>query len=293
MELMDCCVKVESHLKYHYSLCRIVQVSKCTHVSKEEADHLTKSITDNFSHDIAHYSRHGQLSYETGVYDLEHRSAQELFLRNERRMKLKEELLSQQGDWPDILNGIKDPMNCTFSQDYIYKGVAILDAEGNKCKLRTAKDVARIILAQARGWNRRYNQLKEQLIVKGFIPPFRSLKIESQLLIDDFVDNMIVKSAVAERCARIYADCNPRPDYNRMKQERRSSLVRFMNISRPVEELVKESPCWCAAQEYINCGTTTSLFGYKVSTVEATAELIYLKLYLNVRSNSKKRKATE
>lgn len=85
-------------------------------------------------------------------------------------------------------------MNCTFSQDYIYKGVAVLDAEGNKCKLRTAKDVARIILAQARGWNRRYNQLKEELVWKGFLPPFKSLKIESQLLIDDFVDNMIVVS---------------------------------------------------------------------------------------------------
>jgi hypothetical protein len=90
--------------------------------------------------------------------------------------------------------GIKDPMNCTFSQDYIYKGVAVLDAEGNKCKLRTAKDVARIILAQAHGWNRRCNQLKEELALKGFAPPFSNLKLESQLLIDDFIDNMIVVS---------------------------------------------------------------------------------------------------
>lgn len=85
-------------------------------------------------------------------------------------------------------------MTCVFSQDYIYKGVAILDAEGNKCKLRTAKDVARIILAQARGWNRRYDQLKDELAKKQFEPPFKRLKIESQLLIDDFVDNMIVVS---------------------------------------------------------------------------------------------------
>ncbi|KAK3751530.1 hypothetical protein QZH41_019423 [Actinostola sp. cb2023] len=294
---------------------RLVQISKCNHVSKEEASHLTKSITDNFSHDISHYSRHGQLSLETGVYDLEHRSAQELFMRNERRMKLKEEIQSQRADWPNILHGIKDPMSCTFSQDYIYKGVAVLDAEGNKCKLRTAKDVARIILAQARGWNRRYNQLKDELVLKGFVPPFSNLKIESQLLIDDFVDNMIVvrgdhivactasevadriaviqglaeeqKSVVAERCARIYADCNPRPDYNGMKQDRRSSLVRHMNLKLPVEELVRETSCWCAAQEYINCGTTTSLFGYKVNTLEAAATLIKLKLELRDCKNTK------
>lgn len=88
-----------------FSIPRIVQVSKCTHVSKEEASQLIKSIKEHFNHDIAHYSRHGQLSLETGVYDLEHRSAQELFLRNERRMKLREELESQKDDWPDILKG--------------------------------------------------------------------------------------------------------------------------------------------------------------------------------------------
>jgi hypothetical protein len=102
-----CCsflIHIKSDL-LSFAVSRIVQVSKCTHVSNEEASQLIKSIKENFNHDIAHYSRHGQLSLETGVYDLEHRSAQELFLRNERRMKLKEELQSQKEDWPDILKG--------------------------------------------------------------------------------------------------------------------------------------------------------------------------------------------
>lgn len=65
-----------------------------------------ETIKDNFHHDIVHYTRHGQLSMETGVYDMEHRSAQELFLRNERRTKLMEELDAKKAEWPSILNGM-------------------------------------------------------------------------------------------------------------------------------------------------------------------------------------------
>ena len=72
---------------------------------EENAAKLMEMIKDNFNHDIMHYTRHGQLSMETGVYDMEHRSAQELFLRNERRTKLMEELEAKRDEWPSILNG--------------------------------------------------------------------------------------------------------------------------------------------------------------------------------------------
>jgi len=75
-------------------------------VLEENAAKLIETIKDNFHHDIAHYTRHGQLSMETGVYDMEHRSAQELFLRNERRSKLKEELEARRDEWPSILSGM-------------------------------------------------------------------------------------------------------------------------------------------------------------------------------------------
>ena len=99
----------EEGLKYCYnyrSLSRLPSATKCTHVLEENATKLMEKIKDNFHHDIVHYTRHGQLSMEAGVYDMEHRSAQELFLRNERRSKLMEELEAKRGEWPSILNGM-------------------------------------------------------------------------------------------------------------------------------------------------------------------------------------------
>ena len=89
------------------SLSRLPLVAKCTHVSEENAAKLMELIKTNFHHDIAHYTRHGQLSLENGVYDMEHRSAQELFLRSERRSKLMDELEAKRDEWPSILKGIK------------------------------------------------------------------------------------------------------------------------------------------------------------------------------------------
>lgn len=76
-------------------------------MSEENAAKLMELIKTNFHHDIAHYTRHGQLSLENGVYDMEHRSAQELFLRSERRSKLMDELEAKREEWPSILKGIK------------------------------------------------------------------------------------------------------------------------------------------------------------------------------------------
>ena len=83
-------------------------------------------------------------------------------------------------------------MNCGYAHDFIYKGVATLDSEGSKCRLRQARDVARVILAQAQGWKRRYDAVKSELALKGFFAPFDKLKLESHLLIDDYVNSMIV-----------------------------------------------------------------------------------------------------
>ena len=93
------------------SLSRLPSATKCTHVLEENAAKLMETIKDNFHHDIVHYTRNGQLSMETGVYDMEHRSAQELFLRNERRTKLMEELNAKKAEWPSILNGKCDQGN--------------------------------------------------------------------------------------------------------------------------------------------------------------------------------------
>ncbi|CAH3018781.1 unnamed protein product [Porites evermanni] len=287
------------------SLSRLPSTARCTHMLEESASKLIEQIRGNFHHDIVHYTRHGQLSMETGVYDMEHRSAQELFLRNERRTKLKEELEEKRDQWPSILNGQKDPMNCNYAQDFIYRGVAILDADGNKCRLRNARDIARVILAKAHGWDSRYGEVMSELAKKGFFPPFDTLKLEGHLLMDDFVESSVVihgdniiacsatevadriaviegleeeqKSSAAQRCARIYAECNRKPDITALRQMRKSSLLKCLHVKSFGECGPVTDRQWTPAHEYINCGTTTSLFGYKLTTSEAVAALIRLK----------------
>lgn len=83
-------------------------------------------------------------------------------------------------------------MNCNYAQDFIYKGVAVLDTDGNKCRLRNAKDVARVILAKASGWDSRYTEVMNELENKGFDPPFDKLKLEGHLLMDEFVESSVV-----------------------------------------------------------------------------------------------------
>ena len=92
------------------------------------------------------------------------------------------------------ISGEKDPMNCNYAQDYIYKGIAHFDSDGNKCRLRHASDVARVILAQAKGWDRRLCELKEELAKKKLPFEFCKLKFDSHLLVDEFIDNVVVVS---------------------------------------------------------------------------------------------------
>lgn len=67
-----------------------------------------------------------------------------------------------------------------------------MDSDGNKCRLRNAKDVARVILAKAHGWDSRYTEVMNELGKKGFVPPFDKLKLEGHLLMDDFVESSVV-----------------------------------------------------------------------------------------------------
>ena len=83
-------------------------------------------------------------------------------------------------------------MNCNYAQDFIYKGVAVLDTQTKKCRLRNAKDVARVILAKARGWDSRFDEVMGELEEKGFLPPFDGLKLGGHLLMDEFVENAVV-----------------------------------------------------------------------------------------------------
>ena len=63
------------------------------------------SIQEKFRDDIAHYSKHGLLYLESGTYDIEEKSAQELMNRHERMCKLQEELETRKHAWPEILKG--------------------------------------------------------------------------------------------------------------------------------------------------------------------------------------------
>jgi hypothetical protein len=63
------------------------------------------SIQEKFKEDIAHYSKHGLLYLESGPYDIEEKSAQELMNRHDRMCKLQKELEERKHSWPDIFKG--------------------------------------------------------------------------------------------------------------------------------------------------------------------------------------------
>ena len=63
------------------------------------------SIQQKFKEDITHYSKHGLLYLESGPYDIDEKSAQELMNRHERMCKLQMELEERRNTWPDIFQG--------------------------------------------------------------------------------------------------------------------------------------------------------------------------------------------
>ena len=95
-----------------------------------------------------------------------------------------------------LVLGIKDPLQCSIADDYTYKGVVLLQYQTGRCRLKQARDVGRVILAAARGWDSRNKELINELARKGFVTDFDSLKTESVSLIDDYVDHMVIVSIV-------------------------------------------------------------------------------------------------
>ena len=92
--------------------------------------------------------------------------------------------------------GLKEPLQCSMAEDFIQKGVLILQHQNGRCRLKKAQDVSRVILAAARGWQNRSMELKIALEAKGLTPPFETLKSECKTLIDDYVDHMVIVSCL-------------------------------------------------------------------------------------------------
>ena len=78
------------------------------------------------------------------------------------------------------------------SQDFIYKGVAHLENKGARFQLRKAVDVARVIITTANGWDTRKKEITQTLADKGITTVTKSLKLQSQMLVDDFIENSVV-----------------------------------------------------------------------------------------------------
>ncbi len=74
------------------------------------------SVQEKFKEDIAHYSKHGLLYLESGPYDIEEKSAQELMNRHDRMTKLQKELDEMKNSWPDIFKG---KLNIHLFKDFV------------------------------------------------------------------------------------------------------------------------------------------------------------------------------
>jgi hypothetical protein len=83
-------------------------------------------------------------------------------------------------------------MICQFAQDFIYKGVAHLENKGARLALRKAMDVARVIITTAKGWDARKKEIMQTLADKGITTVPKGLKLQSQMLVDDFIENSVV-----------------------------------------------------------------------------------------------------
>ena len=82
-----------------------------------------------------------------------------------------------------------------FAQDFVYKGVAHLENKGTRFNLRKAMDVARIIITTAYGWHLRKEEIMQALTDKAITTVTKGLKLQSQMLVDDFIENSVVVSS--------------------------------------------------------------------------------------------------
>ena len=78
------------------------------------------------------------------------------------------------------------------AQDFIYKGVGHLENKGARFQLRKAVDVARVIITTANGWDARKKEITHTLAEKGITTVPKELKLQSQMLVDDFIENSVV-----------------------------------------------------------------------------------------------------
>jgi hypothetical protein len=83
-------------------------------------------------------------------------------------------------------------MICQLAQDFIYKGVAHLENKGARLPLRKALDVARVIITTAKGWDARKKEITQTLAGKAITTVPKGLKLQSQMLVDDFIENSVV-----------------------------------------------------------------------------------------------------
>lgn len=78
------------------------------------------------------------------------------------------------------------------AHDFIYKGVGHLENKGARFQLRKAVDVARVIITTANGWDARKKEITHTLAEKGITTVTKELKLQSQMLVDDFIENSVV-----------------------------------------------------------------------------------------------------
>ena len=79
-----------------------------------------------------------------------------------------------------------------MAEDFVQKGVVVLQHQTGKCRLKRAKDIARVILAAARGWQSRNSELTSLMESRGFVSPLDKLKPECKSLMEDYVDHMVI-----------------------------------------------------------------------------------------------------
>eukprot|EP00794_Sanderia_malayensis_P006070 gene6070-6772_t len=291
---------------------RVGPVLTCNHISETTAQKTFNFIRENFIHDIQTYTKSGLLSEaQNGPTDCESWAALELYERAERKANLRK-ALDHESEWPAIVqNGTKDPLQCSIANDFIYKGVVLLQYQTGRCRLKQARDVARVILAAARGWDNRNKELNLALLSKGCYPPFDDLGPESLSLMDDYVDHMVIvrnntmiacsamevankiaalqgmaaepDSPTTKRCLRIYSECLPKEDAAQLAQQREKLLKsRFIRVPSTSNDDLKRRLEMTPAKEFIKLGNTRSLFGYKLTTADSVAEVILLRESLSL-----------
>jgi len=289
----------------------IYPMSACCHISNEEAFKTFTFIKENFTHDIQAYMKTGLLSEaQNGPVDCENWATIELLERAKRKENLKKSLQELKNEWPSIVKeGLKEPLKCSMAEDYIQKGVLVLQHQNGKCRLKKPNDVARVILAAARGWQSRTTELKNALKAKKLTFSLDTLRSECRTLIDDYIDHMVIvrncdmvacsASEVVNEIARLQEmskeqgsiqSTNSRSlmfneqvsgeDLKTINGRKQAIQKRLVDATTLGESHFGKS----IIENYITTGSINSLFGYKLSTPAAVLDVIKLKERLSANA---------